>query len=452
MQTHIVNRFRFELAVDDEPLAFQVRKTFDESLQPNITQALERVFDQWVFPHERIKIDRLEINLGELPLDETDNWLGLLENKLEQALRAQLSGKNTQMLQDEKIYSDVESLLFFLKTGSLPWWELPGEFQPNDCLLRIVRSQPTLLLEALRTAPVTAVIAQRLVYQFDPEVLITFFEAVMTLEITSQELAPLVESERIYSLFSGIPVAFFSTTELIFILKKLLRKEFESVIAFLISKKALLEQRSAEPPAVEAWTGSLSLVGEEAFLEDTFNWTDFPAAPSRNMETPERYYLKHAGLVIAAPFLPAFFKALGFLDGSDFKNKEAVYQGIFILYFLATGAQTTPEFNLTLEKLLCGLTIEEPIPAMVGLSPTWLEEAEVLLESVISHWQALKRTSNRGFREAFLQRDGTLERQPDGAWLLRIERKTHDVLLETIPWGFSIIKLPWTEVLIHVEW
>ena len=80
-----------------------------------------------------------------------------------------------------------------------------------------------------------------------------------------------------------------------------------------------------------------------------------------------------------------------------------------------------------------------------------MDQAHELLASVIEHWQALKNTSVDGLRGAFLRRDGLITRKNDD-WLLQVERKTLDVLLDSIPWGYSTITLPWNGYLIHVEW
>jgi hypothetical protein len=63
----------------------------------------------------------------------------------------------------------------------------------------------------------------------------------------------------------------------------------------------------------------------------------------------------------------------------------------------------------------------------------------------------LKNTSVNGLRETFLKRDGILSRQENN-WRLQVEQKTLDVLLDSIPWGFSTISLPWNGYLIFVEW
>jgi hypothetical protein len=40
----------------------------------------------------------------------------------------------------------------------------------------------------------------------------------------------------------------------------------------------------------------------------------------------------------------------------------------------------------------------------------------------------------------------------DGAWLLRVERESYDVVLDRFPWPLDWIKLPWMAVALRVEW
>ena len=39
-----------------------------------------------------------------------------------------------------------------------------------------------------------------------------------------------------------------------------------------------------------------------------------------------------------------------------------------------------------------------------------------------------------------------------GAWLLRVERRAEDGLLDRFPWGWSWIRLPWMDHPLQVEW
>ena len=164
-----------------------------------------------------------------------------------------------------------------------------------------------------------------------------------------------------------------------------------------------------------------------------------------------KYLVKHAGIILLSPFLKFFFKNLNLLEANQWKTKDAQYKAFHLLKFISTGLQQTPEYNLTLEKIICGVAIEEPIPLEIILSENEINESQSLLESVIEHWKAIKNTSVNGLREAFLKRDGILTEKENG-WLLQVERKTLDILMEDIPWGYSTIAFPWNSNLICIEW
>ena len=61
---------------------------------------------------------------------------------------------------------------------------------------------------------------------------------------------------------------------------------------------------------------------------------------------------------------------------------------------------------------------------------------------MIEQWRILKKTSVDGFRESFLQREGRLSLQENG-WSLKVARASYDVLLDQLPWGISVVLLPW---------
>jgi hypothetical protein len=54
-------------------------------------------------------------------------------------------------------------------------------------------------------------------------------------------------------------------------------------------------------------------------------------------------------------------------------------------------------------------------------------------------------------RVTFLQRDAMLTTR-DGTWLLQVERRDYDVVLEQFPWTWDWVKLPWMPDAIRIEW
>lgn len=160
----------------------------------------------------------------------------------------------------------------------------------------------------------------------------------------------------------------------------------------------------------------------------------------------------NSGLVILHPFLKYFFQGLGLLDDVwQFTNLEKAYRAAHLLQYLVTGKQVSPEYELPLNKILCGLDITEPVPEEVALIDAEIEECHNLLQAVLQRWQALRTQKTEALRETFLKRNGVLIQGAQG-WILKVERNTFDVLLDKLPWSLSLVSLPWTPQLLSVEW
>jgi len=166
-------------------------------------------------------------------------------------------------------------------------------------------------------------------------------------------------------------------------------------------------------------------------------------------ETAEGIYVENAGLVLLHPFLPRFFDALGITIGEEIVQPE---RALSLLHYLATGQITAPEYELVLPKVMCHVPLSTPVRADVEITENEISEASALLDAAIKHWEVLQNTTPDGLRGTFLVRPGKLSLKEDGDWLLQVESRTFDVLLEHLPWGISMIKLPWMKTMLWVEW
>ncbi len=171
--------------------------------------------------------------------------------------------------------------------------------------------------------------------------------------------------------------------------------------------------------------------------------------PEEDMELESS--IKNAGLVLLWPYLGSFFENTGLMRESAFVDEASAMRAIHLLEYLATDKEERPEYLLLLNKLLCGWDTFEPVSRGLRITDAERSEAEKLLSSVISHWQGLKNTSIAGFRHSFLQREGILGKRETG-WVLKVEQKPYDVLLEYLPWSISIIRLSWMKTVINVTW
>ena len=180
-----------------------------------------------------------------------------------------------------------------------------------------------------------------------------------------------------------------------------------------------------------------------------------PAAPPAPRPAPlaavEALYLANAGLVLLWPFLQRFAQRLGLLDQRQFCSPAHAQRAAVLLQCIATGDADPPEFQLPLCKLLCGLPLDAPLWLDAPLSADEQAECEDLLLAVVAAAPVLRQMSPAGLRSAFLQRQGQLSTQ-DGHWLLRVERQTHDAVMDRFPWSPALVRLPWMAGLLQVQW
>ena len=170
-----------------------------------------------------------------------------------------------------------------------------------------------------------------------------------------------------------------------------------------------------------------------------------------NFEDTDFITIQNSGLVLFWPFLERYFENLGFMNNKCFINQTAQHSAICALQYLCDSVEENVfEGLLPLNKLLCGLEVEDVI-SRIELSKDEKDIGKGLLTAVIRRGPKWKNLSLEGFRSSYLCRQGSL-RTRDGHWLLQVERQTHDITLEKLPWGFHTIKLPWMQEIIVVEW
>lgn len=163
------------------------------------------------------------------------------------------------------------------------------------------------------------------------------------------------------------------------------------------------------------------------------------------------HYVANGGLVLLHPYFAPLFQKLALLGVDRRLVETSVPRAIHLLQFLVTGRLDHAEHELVLAKLLCGVDAHVAVPREVAFAPHELAECETLLNAAIAHWTALGTTSPDGLRQGFLLRPARLARE-GVAFLLQVERRAHDVLLDRIPWSFGMIRLSWMKAPLRVVW
>lgn len=187
-------------------------------------------------------------------------------------------------------------------------------------------------------------------------------------------------------------------------------------------------------------------------LPDDVAWRVRPPEPAAAAQGPG-LLAGDAGLILLHPFLPRLFDATG-LAAADSRSLPAAAwpRAAALLHWLATGREEVFEFELSLSKVLLGLTPQDPLPVGEGLLNDGARaEADALLVAAIQHWTALRNTSVAGLRASFLQRRGLL-RDGEHGWRLQVEVESFDMLVGQLPWGLGIVKLPWMTKPIYTDW
>jgi hypothetical protein len=176
-----------------------------------------------------------------------------------------------------------------------------------------------------------------------------------------------------------------------------------------------------------------------------------PLALEKASAGQDGFHCLNAGVILLHPFLLRFFGKFVLGDGELFKDEWHRHKAVGLLHHLATGEKQAPEYQLVLPKLLCGMPLNAPLDHAIVISDEERVESENLLQAAIEHWGALGSSSPTALREGFLQRIGKLEKRQSG-WHLHVEHKALDVLLDRLPWGIGIVKLPWMNEMLRVEW
>ena len=453
---HLVNQLRIEIHCPNEDQALQLRHNFSLALQQQIEVVIDRICSRYIQEDEWIRVDKLEIDLGTFSSHTFyETFADIFSGKFEDALVQKLTSVSSEERKESIPRSQAELLRYFLLSGTVPWWADEQALDINVIASEQLQMHVESFRSFLQRNRSNENMWRRIVLQLNRDIrnkIISIFPLYIEIvRMYKSWIETILKKENITLRDTGVTDAIL--TDIVLEHASALSgitntKSLQPVFENSISQIFSTIPEAAAANVKDAWNeikeqDTKSLTAAEGIEEST--------APADTTPAGEKYISNFSGAVLLAQFLRPFFQKLNLLNGIAWKNKAAQYKGVQLVRFLCTGEQKTPEYSLVLEKLLCGIPIEEPVPVDTLLQQEERDEASTLLNAVIEHWQALRNTSVEGLRNSFLMRDGSISRNHEH-WLLQVERKTMDVLLEKLPWGYSTITLPWNNYLIYVEW
>ena len=486
----IICKQKIRIQACNEKLAFDCSQYIKEIANTELLKMFERIFHQTIRSDSVLKIDSIKIDIGLLAGDEfNDNFIRIAEQKIINELVKQFEanpqnnqapepGANDQWAQHEPEGSlqyvsqkqqNGSALFFFLENGNYPWWYKKDQRQtPAELLADLDAAEQTNLLLKLisktRNSSTKDVeqLVKRLANHLDDAAYNTYIDQIVGLfnnaafKINVDIL--LNQKEQFISIF-GITLKVFHEQVLSFAL--LHADEGNFFKAFLNELMRLFPVTKGEIRN-RINTLDLNLAFHESLKENMGNVSESGNSSESvinqkkavNNTQPGKYdlYIENAGLVLLHPFLPAYFHALELTNENDqFISTEAQTKAAVLLYYLQSGDENYKEWEMALNKILCGLPASEVIANGIGLTDEEKEESILLLQTVIGYWEALKGSGIAALQNTFILREGKVTYKDD-YWLIQVERSGFDILLDRLPWGIGTIKLPWLKELIYCEW
>lgn len=436
MADHHIQRLQLQVALPAQKGAWERQVQLSTLVQrQDFRQALEAVLDQFA-PTEQIwRIDHLELQVD---FSSEKSFQFNFIQSLQRALR-DLRLKQTHQLETSAemlaAAQNLDAILcYYLHWGILPWYAQASSAAAIRERAKILLQQTdTVFFQFLwKESKGEARFWRRLLVCLGTANVLTFLQK--QLEPSSNKAfkpGPLLT--QLGATFHHLP----AMQQLEFGVSILLQLAAAKPV---VPPEINFQQLQDTLARVQSQTPSLQPTASESATSQ-----EWPA---------EGIWIQNAGLVLLVPFLATLFRNLNWVTGKNFVAPQLQQQAIALLQFMATGERGTNEEDLLLNKILCNWPLEEPLVLLEPLPTEARQEAENLLLAVIAQWTALKKTSIENLRHTFLQREGKLIQGPDGGWHLYIERQTLDVLLDRLPpgWGYSMVKLPWMQQILYVEW
>ena len=440
-------QFQYNGKADGFALQKEVSDWCNQILIPEMEQVFDAVSDSDIY----FTIDRLEIGAAV----EKEDWQEKLRNELLINLKDKLNkykkSSDVSGNPDETPSRKLDELvLFYFENGFLPWWSkmlMKDDFK--SLLLKWAKED--------KNDQRKKVIAANLEKIINLDVI----ERVVHILPIPYALILLKDLYKWNENFIDSIKFFFESSKQISIEKekKILNLTFQFVIAngqnSIIKNESNLQSFYSEvkkQTSVVISTSNATNLNKAGALKNEWVKLIKKVKPEGDkgslLNITEGIYIENAGTVIIAAFLPRLFENLKLVVQNELLNPSLAS---LIIQYAVSGNEKMEEYELILPKILCGLDIESVVDPTFKISPEQKTEVNEMLSSLIEHWSVLKNTSVQGLQETFLKRSGKLTGN-ENDWLLQVEQKTYDVLLNQLPWNINMIKLPWMKGVLRTEW
>ncbi|WP_294317119.1 contractile injection system tape measure protein [uncultured Chryseobacterium sp.] len=483
-QDHIIQKIFVEITVSNKEKAERIREDISNFLSIDVFPEIEKYIEalEHQLSGQTLQIPKLELNL-----DIKNSALDTeLRDTIVKHLKEELSGIAKPVLSQEPEKAEtaegylvgsrekmIRTFIYFLEHGSMPWWNPDrkgSNFLEPDVFKNLISTDifPKSIIPILSKQQVQDRIIHQLTdlqlaqlcsvvlkndnpeINLQAEVISTISRLGFPNRMTIWRLALDAISEYAVSSDRNLQGSLLQQIEKITATdslqqKESLHKNLKTIIKlFPFIKENKMEKEISESlksnqpvspehvkPISEAILQKNTTVNEEAIPEDG-------------------QYMLHAGLILIHPFIKTFFEHCDLLDPKTLQLLDPEL-GAHLLHYIATGKTNAPECDMVFEKFLCNIPVHQPISRHVKLSRKHKIQAKNVIESVQHNWSPMKNSSIGLLQNEFFQRPGKLV-VTDYDYTLTVERKTQDILLDKLAWGIGLVKLPWKEKFMYVNW
>ncbi len=172
----------------------------------------------------------------------------------------------------------------------------------------------------------------------------------------------------------------------------------------------------------------------------------------QEIDNGTRFITTLCGIMMLSPFLATLFRRMGLLEKNSFISEAEQLKAYKVLMTIPKiDEEKEYEYQDLIPRIITGIAPEDTIHYVPELTEAELTEIRNFLGAVISQWPVMANATVRGFIESFLIRDGKVWK--DGTiWKIEVNGHGADMIMQTLTWGFSTMKFPWTSYLIETNW
>lgn len=489
-QDHIIQRVFVEITVSNKEKANSIKDDISSFLSldifPEIEKYLNALEDSLV--NHTLQIPRLELNL-----DVKNSLLNIeLKDKIAQLFKVELSEitksieiSSQESNSDPKAYmidnqkKMIQSFIYFLENGSMPWWNA----DQNGISFLEPKVFQTLILNNTFSKSIIPVLSkpnvqERVINQFSDEQISQLYLAVLknkdlkiNLDVDAiRHLSKLNHTDRqiIWRLVLNVLSEYLKTGNsnlgeyLLQQISKIKHTTFSQTKSSLQNLKTVAEIFPfIKKNEILEFLKSIKNNPEtkpEKVKNPTENINEKNAKINENLSENNKdlsnqndeHYIQNAGLILIHPFIKTFFEHCNLMDQKTQQLTDPELCA-HLLHYIATGKTNAPECDMVFEKFLCNIPMNQTINRHIKLSRKHKTQAKNVIESVQHNWTPMKTSSAALLQNEFFQRSGKLA-VTENDYTITVERKTQDILLDRLGWGIGLIKLPWQEKFIFVNW